>query len=397
MDAGQQKRDCVLHVCTRNLDVSVGDQDGDTQLVQIDTQTGATKPLAAGPGVKMCPTVLASGEIGYLRRDKSANGVFYARGRRGPTGSDLYGPSWSPDGTHLVHSRYNDAHTAEPVKLWSRNPNCELFATAGLPAYDATGERFAVTDADYAAKTMKLLIVEEGKPARSILERQDLILGPRWSPDGRSIIFGVGGFPLFEPFGSDGNKPAGPAQVGTVNADGSEFHLLTSGPNRNAFPSFTPDGNRIVYRTTGPDGTGLRVMNLEDHSITALTKEHDNFPVWSPRDDLIAFVRKIGDDFEIFTIRPDGKDVTQLTRTKGNDSHLAWSPDGERIVFTSSRMGFKDEALNTNTAAQPYGELFVMRSDGTQVEQLTDNQWEDGGPSWRPQKATSRAATAPIR
>jgi len=244
---------------------------------------------------------------------------------------------------------------------------------------------------------MKLLIVEEGKPARSILERQDLILGPRWSPDGRSIIFGVGGFPLFEPFGSEGNKPAGPAQVGVMNADGSGFHLITSGPNSNAFPSFAPDGDRIVYRTTGPDGRGLRVMNLEDHSITVLTKDYDNFPVWSPRGDLIAFVRKLGDDFEIFTIRPDGKDVTQLTHTKGNDAHFGWSPDGERIVFTSSRMGFKDEALNTDAGAQPYGEIFVMRYDGTQVEQLTDNQWEDGGPSWQPHRANPHAATAPVR
>ena len=244
-----------------------GDQDGETRLVQIDIQTGAMKPLAAAPGVKMSPSVLASDEIGYLRRDKSAKGVFYASGKHGPTGSDLYGPSWSPDGTRLVYGRYNDA-----------------------------------------------------------------------------------------------------------------------------FPSFAPDDVRIVYRTTGPDGEGLRIMNLEDHSITVLTKDYDNFPVWSSRGDLIAFVRKIGDDFEIFTIRPDGKDVTQLTHTKGNDAHFGWSPDGEHIVFTSSRMGFKDEALNTDAGAQPYGEIFVMRYDGTQVEQLTDNQWEDGGPAWQPRKANAHAA-----
>ena len=35
-------------------------------------------------------------------------------------------------------------------------------------------------------------------------------------------------------------------------------------------------------------------------------------------------------------------------------------------------------------APQPYGELFVMRSDGSEVQQLTDNQWEDGTPSWQP-------------
>jgi TolB protein len=89
--------------------------------------------------------------------------------------------------------------------------------------------------------------------------------------------------------------------------------------------------------------------------------------------------------------------VRQLTRTKGNDSHLGWSPDGERIVFTSSRMGFKDEALNTDAGAQPYGEIFVMRYDGTQVEQLTDNQWEDGGPAWQPKKTNQHAATSPVR
>jgi len=73
-----------------------------------------------------------------------------------------------------------------------------------------------------------------------------------------------------------------------------------------------------------------------------------------------------------------------LSRTHGNDAHLAWSPDGTRLLFTSSRMGFKDEALYTG-APQPYGEIFVMRADGSGVEQLTDDQWEEGGPAWLPQ------------
>jgi len=48
-------------------------------------------------------------------------------------------------------------------------------------------------------------------------------------------------------------------------------------------------------------------------------------------------------------------------------------------------MGFEDEALYT-LAPQPYGEIFVIRYDGTQVEQLTDDQWEEGGPAWQPRK-----------
>lgn len=61
---------------------------------------------------------------------------------------------------------------------------------------------------------------------------------------------------------------------------------------------------------------------------------------------------------------------------------MAWSPDGAFIVFVSSRLGFKDEAPYTD-APQPYGDVFVMRNDGTDVQQLTDNQWE-GTPVWQP-------------
>ena len=178
-----------------------------------------------------------------------------------------------------------------------------------------------------------------------------------------------------------------------MNADGSGFHLITSGTSNNAFASFAPDGKHIVYRTTGPDADGLRIMNIDDRSITVLTNEWDNFPVWSPRKDLIAFVRRSGVDFNVFTIRPDGTGLKQLTDMHGVNAHLAWSPDGERLLFCSSRMGFKDEVVLIG-APQPYGEVFVMRYDGTQVEQLTDNQWEEGGPAWQPHKPVLDARTA---
>jgi TolB protein len=374
-----------------------GTEDGETNLAQINIADGKTTPVTAGPGVKEYPSVLPSGEIAYVRRQSPVQGVFYAGGKAGPAGSDVRSPSWSPEGTHVVYSRYTTKRTAEPVKVWSRNPKYELFTTAFLPAYDPTGERFAVTMVVGPSQTTSLMIVDEGKPARSILERKELILGPQWSPDGRQIVFGTGGFTSFLDFAVGGKKPIdrvnGGGQVAMINADGSEFHLITSGPNNNAFASFAPDGKQIVYRTEGPDSEGLRVMNLEDRSITVLTNKYDNFPAWSPRGDLIAFIRKIDGNFEVFTIRPDGKDLRQLTNSPGNEAHLAWSPDGQRLAFASTRMGFKDEALYSG-APQPYGEIFVMRYDGTQLEQLTDNQWEDGGPAWQPRNPNPTAASA---
>jgi Tol biopolymer transport system component len=158
---------------------------------------------------------------------------------------------------------------------------------------------------------------------------------------------------------------------------------VTTGPNNNGFPSLAPDGKRVVYRSFGPDGDGLRIMNIETKAVTTLTKGYDNFPLWSPRGDLITFSRAAQGDYEIYTIKPDGSSVKRLTSTRGNDAHMAWSPDGEQIAFVSTRMGFKDEATYTD-APQPYGELFVMHADGTNVQQLTDNQWEDGTPAFQP-------------
>ena len=372
-----------------------GEEDGDTKLMKIDIASGEATAVAAGPGVKMLPTVLPGREIAYFRHDKTVTGVFYGGGKAGPAGKNLREPSWSPDGAQVVYSRLVSKHGAEPVKQWSRNAKFDLYGTSWLPAYDASGEHLALTRMKDDMST-DLLIVDEGKEARLIHHEKGLILAPSWSPDGKQIVVGVGLFSAFLDFEVGNKKPVDPvnggAQVAILNADGSGYHAITAGPNNNAFASFGPDGKHVVYRTVGPDGEGLRIMNLDDHSVTALTDGYDNFPVWSPRGDLIAFMRRIDGNFEVMTIHADGKGLAQLTHTKGNEAHLAWSPDGERLLFTSSRMGFKDEVLLIG-APQPYGEIFVMRYDGSEVEQLTDDQWEEGTPAWQPRKAAMAVVT----
>ena len=362
--------------------------DETSQIFKVDVATGAKTPVSSGPGVKVAPAVLSTGEIAWVRTAKTGSAVVYAGGKSGPAGADFSRspPAWSPDAKQVVFCRVVNQHSTEPQKTYSLNPQFDLYGTAMLPSYDATG-RMAITSPN-AQGTTDLFLIENGKPTQTILTRNDLILGPQWSPDGRQIVVGVGAFTAFLDFAAGGKEPADPvnggAQVAIVNADGTGFHFVTSGANNNAFASFSPDGKSIVYRTAGPDGEGLRRMNLADGKITTLTSEYDNFPVWSAHTNLIAFIRRIAGDFEVMTIHPDGTALTQLTHTHGNEAHLAWSPSGEQLLFTSSRMGFKDEAIYTG-APQPYGEIFVMRYDGTQVRQLTDNQWEDGGPAWQPQ------------
>ena len=363
----------------------------DTRVVSIDIATGAASDVAAGPGVKFNPSFLAANDIGYLRKDSEDAGVYYTNGTRGPKG-DVRSASWSPDGRRVVFHRRLQAPPTTWLKTFSRSPQYELTLTGILPSFSPSGDRFAMTGRPSGILGASLAVASTGSSVSEVVyqDKNRNVLAPQWSPGGDKIIFGIGTFNAFFNgfkglFLKPEDRAESGAQIAIINPDGSGFREVTSGANNNGFPSMSPDGTRFVYRSFGPEGNGLRIMNLETRAITKLTEGYDNFPLWSPRGDLIMFSRAADADYEIYTIKPDGGGVKRLTFSKGNDAHMAWSPDGEQIVFASSRMGFKDEATYTD-APQPYGELFVMRYDGTHVQQLNDNQWEDGTPAWRPKR-----------
>jgi Tol biopolymer transport system component len=370
--------------------------DSATRLVSIDAITGTSTELTAAPGVNINPSLLTGGEAGYVRKNGSDPGIWYTSGKRGPRG-DIRTAAWSPDGKRVVFWR-RVTITAPPVRrMFSRNPNYELSVVSFLPAFSPSGKQFVTQTRPTAEKTVSALTVTTPETGRVDVVYQDKsrnVLAGGWSPAGDKLIFGLGTFAAFfdgfhSKFLKPGDRVEGGAQVAMINADGSGFHELTSGPANSAFPSFAPEGGRLVYRVFSNEGNGLRIMDLETKTIRTLTTEYDNFPLWSPRGDLIMFARlsggayRPGGSYDIYTIRPDGTSLKRLTNGQGNDAHMAWSPDGQYIAFASSRMGFKDEVAYTD-APQPYGEIFVMRYDGTGVEQLTDDQWEEGTPAWQP-------------
>ena len=380
---------CSTAQQTMQLRRSAPEPGSESRLVSIDMTTGVLTEINAGPGVKMNPSPLPGNEVGYIRKDSAAGGIYYASGSRGPRGP-IRAAAWSPDGKRVVFHRRTSPTLPPLVKMFSRNPNYDLDLSGMLPAFSPSGKQYLTMAAVPGEKgaALKVNTPETGRSEVLYKDKTRNAFVGGWSPNGTKVVFALGSFAaFFDGFRSEFLKPGdrveGGAQIAMINADGSGFEELTSGTDNNAFPSYSPDGNRLVFRSFGKDSQGLRIMNLETKAVTTLTSDYDNFPLWSPRGDLIMFARQIEGAYDIFTIHPDGSSLKRLTNGKGNDAHMSWSFDGESIAFASSRMGFKDEVAYTD-APQPYGEIFVMRYDGTHVEQLTDNQWEEGTPGWEP-------------
>jgi TolB protein len=173
------------------------------------------------------------------------------------------------------------------------------------------------------------------------------------------------------------------SQLALVHSDGTGLRTLAGAGVHAGFPSWSPDGKRLVYRDADNGHRGLRIIDLVGERVTGLTdgSYHDNFPAWSPTGDRIAFASDRDGEYQIYTVRPDGTQLTRLTHSSGIDAHVAWSRDGKWIAFASARTGFADEALLHPGNPQQNGEIFVMRADGSDVRRLTVNPFEDATPA----------------
>jgi Tol biopolymer transport system component len=367
-----------------------------SQIVSVEIATGVRTERTSGPGLKVSPQFLSADRIGYLIKGPGQKGeLAFTTGERGadaPAPGVIRNPAWSPGGKQLVYEKFAyDSKQNQP--LYAKDQTFDLRFSGEFPAVSSTGklalspfgdvgalrivpfDKVAVYVSDLDGTNRKQLFQQDGGGAFS----------PSWSPDGKWIVFGYGA--VFK------DRESKPQRLIMVRADGSEKRELTSGPLNSGFPSWSPDGKRIVYRVWSKEERSLQILNLDDGKSTKLTSGNDNFPAWSPLGDRIGFTRDTGgtNSYEIFTVRPDGTDLKQLTHAPGNDAHCAWSPDGKYIVFSSARLGFRDETPLYDGSPQPYAELFVMNADGSNQRPITSDKWEEGTPAWVPVMTTHQS------
>lgn len=342
-----------------------------SQIVSVDVVTGERRDETTGPGLKVQPQFVGPSDIGYLVKSGMNAGLAYTKGNSAFQRA-MRSPSWSPDGRRVVYEKVDFKPRPQNQLLYSWDPGYEYRYTDVFPTIANDG-KLVVTEKAVADGAISIMDADGSNKQRVFTAGSGAAFAPSWSPDGQWIAFGLGGYLQ--------NRKTQPAKLMIVRRDGTGARELTGDTLNAGFPSWSPDGKRIVYRVWGGETWGLRILNLEDHSVQRLTTEYDNLPFWSPDGSLIAFTRKHeGNNFDIYTIRPDGTDLRQLTATPANDAHAVWTADGKYLLWNSGINGFKDEAALYDNTFQPYGGIFIMRADGSDKRQLTDSPWEDGMP-----------------
>lgn len=88
--------------------------------------------------------------------------------------------------------------------------------------------------------------------------------------------------------------------------------------------------------------------------------------------------------YDIFWLDLKTQRIQNLTKTYGYDAECAISPDGKFIVFASNRRAYKEKLLDSTHTPSYFIDIYIMKTDGTDVRQLTDSGGYDGGPFFSP-------------
>ncbi len=210
-----------------------------------------------------------------------------------------------------------------------------------------------------------------------------------FSSDGRRLTFQS----TRDPFQCD--------QIFTMNTDGSDVKLISTGEGRTTCSFFFPDRPRLIYSSTHlagsacppkPDhsrgyvwpiyaGYDIFGVNLDGSGLTRLTETpgYDAEGTISPDGRRIVFTSMRDGDLELYTMAADGTDVRRLTYARGYDGGAFFSHDGTKIVYrayhpaTEAEIREYEALLKQGQTRPSRMELFIMDADGSNQRQITDN------------------------
>ncbi|KAJ7562457.1 hypothetical protein O6H91_03G069700 [Diphasiastrum complanatum] len=176
------------------------------------------------------------------------------------------------------------------------------------------------------------------------------------------------------------------------------YDVLTL-PNtkNNAFPSPSPDGKKLVFRSSrsgysnlyimeiGMDAVNKKVVNKNVYQLTNGSWT-DTMCTWSPDGKWIAFTSNRDNpgslSFAIYVIRFNGSEHEPAKKVLDDAVHPQFSPDSQSLLFTTNYGGLSAEPISTPNQFQPYGEIYLSDLTGQQVQRLTFSPYETGVAAW---------------
>ena len=228
------------------------------------------------------------------------------------------GPSWSPDGTRIAFSRNNSA-----IYVMDSDGRNVILLTGGKePAWSPDGAKIAFTR--FKALKDQVWVMDANGGNELQLTQWGTNYNPAWSPDSNRIAF------------VSARRHGGP-EMYAMDSDGSNQVRITHDLKPKDNPSWSPDGQWIVYddsfagwlsqiSVVRADGSG-RTKRLTDNPPTKW------FPAWSPDGNTIAYVAwedGVSETIELMTT--DGKHLKRLSDDGTSCLDLDWFDPTARPV-----------------------------------------------------------------